>query len=605
MKRNLIVLASIMFCAGQANAQIFDSSIDVDYTSDVVVMPPSPLTYQTLFIGGVDKVQTLDSDGNPNGETFAKQWHDFIGITPDNSSESLAWVSINHERISSDDKIGDGGGMTVFRVKRDEAGDSLMVIPQTLADGRSGDFFNVDFVNTVGETGMNCGGIVGPTGRIWTAEEWFRKDNSSIYGDGAGIRDTSDFTISGSGISFADGETVKRYQNLNYMVEIDPKEAKAIRKQYNWGRLGFEGGAILPDNKTVFLGVDATPAFFMKFEATTAGDFTSGNLYLYKEGTGANWIQVNNSSMEDIYTIAEQGVAAGATMYNRIEWVQYDSHSNAVFFTETGRDNPGGSWADESADGAAHANHHLMRAAQQGTHPDSNDYNDYYGRVMKFDVAENDVEVYISGGPEFALDSVPSNIYPEKHLSNPDGLHIMEIGDNPYMIICEDLNGSSHGRVPKDIATGKTCELWFLDMAIANPTVDDLIRISVVPTGAEVTGAMSTPDGRSLLVNSQHPSSDNTYPFNNSLTYVINGWEQFVLDVEDYDNNTNTELSFYPNPATREIKLNTNTDVAIYDAHGKRIRVYRDVNTIDVSALASGVYFLKNAEGTTQKLIIE
>lgn len=45
------------------------------------------------------------------------------------------------------------------------------------------------------------------------------------------------------------------------MTEIDPRQAVAIRKQYNWGRQAFEGGVVMPDNQTVYLSVDATPAF--------------------------------------------------------------------------------------------------------------------------------------------------------------------------------------------------------------------------------------------------------------------------------------------------------------------------------------------------------
>lgn len=266
---------------------IFDEVINVPegYAPTEVIMPPSPLDTQILFIGGVDMVQTVETYGNPAGEAPAKEWHDFIGFTPDvePGTEDFGWISINHERITRDDKIGDGGGMTVFKVRRDE-NDKPVKVAQTLEDGREGVFFNVDFVNTVGETGMNCGGISSTVdGRIWTAEEWFRTSNGSIAGDedNPGVRDTSDFTIS-SDIPGWDGVTVKKYENFNYMTEIDPRQAKAIRKQYNRGRQPFEGGFIEPSNKPVFLGPDATPGFFGMFVAETPGDFTKGTLFAYK-----------------------------------------------------------------------------------------------------------------------------------------------------------------------------------------------------------------------------------------------------------------------------------------------------------------------------------
>ncbi len=136
----------------------FDVSVDTTWLPEEVVFPPSPLKHQILFVGGDDRVQTTATYGNAPGQALAKQWHDFIGFTTDEESDDLGWVSVNHEMILMNDSIGDGGGMTTFKVKRDPVTDMLEVVPQTLADGRTGDFFNVDFVNTVGETGMNCGG---------------------------------------------------------------------------------------------------------------------------------------------------------------------------------------------------------------------------------------------------------------------------------------------------------------------------------------------------------------------------------------------------------------------------------------------------------------
>ena len=161
MTNKIIFSCLLSFFCIQLNAQtLFDETIQIPsgYFPTEFVMPPSPLTTQVLFIGGVDFVQTTNTYGNPAGETIAKEGHDFIGITPDESGQSLGWVSINHEKISKDDMIGDGGGMTVFKIKRAADG-TLEILDQTLSDGRSGKFFNVDFVNTTGETGMNCGGI--------------------------------------------------------------------------------------------------------------------------------------------------------------------------------------------------------------------------------------------------------------------------------------------------------------------------------------------------------------------------------------------------------------------------------------------------------------
>ena len=165
MKKVLLAGGAILALA-TANGQIkFDPSIDTAFMNTEFKLPASPLSTQVLFIGGVDMVETTPTYGNPGGQKVAKQWHDFIGFTPLTAEDcvddpnAIGWASVNHEMISADANIGDGGGMTVFKIRRDAATDSIIVVEQTLADGRIGKFFNVDFANTVGETGMNCGGI--------------------------------------------------------------------------------------------------------------------------------------------------------------------------------------------------------------------------------------------------------------------------------------------------------------------------------------------------------------------------------------------------------------------------------------------------------------
>ncbi len=614
--RSTVVLASIATAvSGQTH---FPGEIDVtswnasDWIPSEVIVPASPLKTQILFVGGVDEVQTLDANGSPNGSTPAKEWHDFIGFTEDESGNDLGWVSVNHEMVLADDKIGDGGGMTVFKVTRDPNNDTLIIVEQSLADGRTGSFFNVDFVNTVGETGMNCGGITSVVdGRIWTAEEWFRSSTASIYNGGGGVRDTADWTIDTDITGDFNGQTIRKYENFNYMVEIDPREATAIRKQYNWGRMGFEGGVVMEDNKTVYLGVDATPAAWFKFVADNAGDFTSGSLYAYKQDGSNHWIQIDNSQLSNMLNVSEIAFQNGATMFNRVEWVT-QSENGSVYFTETGRDNPGGRWADEAQDGGVHAEHHMMRAMQQGTHPDSSDYNDYYGRVMEFNPSNDEMRVFVSGGPEFNMQDVPLNAYPHKHLSNPDGLSMINIEGREFMIICEDLNGSSHGRMPAGISN-RTCEMYLLDMAINNPTVNDLIRVAVVPAGAEITGASPTPDGKTILFNSQHPNDDpavNDFPFNHSLTVAVTGWDEALLSgnldpltTEEIDSTKGFKM--FPNPATREVRFSEVLDVALYDLSGRRIRVIRNTNFMDISDLTSGTYFVRTEDGNTQPLIIK
>jgi len=580
----------------------FDPSIPANYEPTTVVLPPSPLKYQVLFVGQLDTVQTTATYGNPAGAYPAKQWHDFIGVTPDTDNPGEFWISVNHEMQQSNNYIGDGGGMTAFKVRRDPNTDTLMVVPQTLADGRQGKFFNVDFVNTVGETGMNCAGITGPDGRIWTAEEWGVGSNAQA---GAFLRDTANFMIDNPEFDGLDGAVIKKYQNLNWMVEIDPRQARAVRKQYNWGRQQFEGGAIDNENRTVYLGEDATPGLFTKFVADTPGDFTSGKLYVYAHNNNPKWVEIDNTDIAKMLSVNSNGIAAGATVFNRLEWVAVDRTTGKVYMTETGRDNLGAtsSWDNAIAAGASAAAHHVARASAMGMTPTSDTYADFYGRVLCYDPATEEVTVHIEGGPAFTTSTVPAAQYPAKHLSNPDGLNFLNVGDKTFMIISEDLNGVSFGRMPDNKPV--ICEAYLLDMAIENPSIDDLIRISATPRGAEITGAIMSPDGKTMLINSQHPSVDNPGIYANSLTYAITGWNNLVVAIDEPEFAPEARFQVWPNPVAREIHFNEVSDVAIFDLNGKMVRVFRNTQIADVSDLIPGIYFVKNIKGEVVKLIVQ
>lgn len=593
----------------------FPSVIPVDWEAVEVVVPPSPFQYQILFIGGEDMVQTGKGEEVP-----AKQWHDFIGFTPLTAEDcvddpnAIGWVSINHERIQADDKIGDGGGMTAFLMGRDDVSDELYVIPQQLTDGRQGKFFNVDF-SAVGETGMNCGGINSIVdGRIWTAEEWFRTSNESIYDEGNGVRDTTAYTIKYTNFEMANFRTIPKYQNFNWMVEIDPRAAKAVRKQYNWGRQPFEGGTIAADNQTVYLGADATPGFLTKFVAQVPGDFTIGTTYVYKhDAAGDPWVEIDNLDFDKMLEFADEAVGAGATMFNRLEWITIDKTTGKVYMTETGRDNPGDRWDDELAEGAVFAPHHIQRAIDQGVSgPEDEDYWDYYGRILEYDPETGDVSVFLEAGPYFEESPALAD-YPAKHLSNPDGLNMLHVNvageDKTYMLINEDLNGTSFGRTPLEYPDDRMCEMYILDMAISDPTIDDLIRLTQTPRGAEITGACATTDGKSVLVNSQHPDSSNPFPYNNSLTFAITGFDDSgaieTLSNPDFNDMEEEGFLIYPNPTERIVYFNQEKDVALYDITGQRVAVYRGVRSIDIAGLATGTYLLRTEDGEAKKLIVK
>ena len=320
--------------------------------------------------------------------------------------------------------------------------------------------------------------------------------------------------------------------------------------------------------------------------------------------------------------LQDRAIAAAGTMYNRPEWVAHDPSTNLVYWTETGRDFPGGRWEDEFDAGAVHDPAHIARAQAQGlASPNDPNYRDTYGRIWVFDPNLNTNYVLLEGGPDWDNEtSPPTSAYFGKHLSNPDGLSVMKIDGQSFLVIQVDLNGTSYGRMPAGVSN-RTCELWLLNLATENPTVEDLIRLSAVPKGAEVTGAIATPDGKSLLVNSQHPSSDNAFPWNHSLTFAIHGFDR--VTVEDLDDSNpfigsvdelkagagtataSAAFTVFPNPTTRTLFFNQTTDVALYDIRGKRLHVEQNVSELDVSNLPKGMYFVQNAKGDIIQVAVQ
>ena len=630
LKMKKILLSTFaLSCMMVGNAQIpFPVNIDTSWSVKTVWMPKSPLKYQTIFVGGTDTVQTTVTYGNAAGSTVAKQWHDFIGFTKETDPAKIAagdlgWVTVNHEMVEKNDKVGDGGGMTVFKLRRIN-GNVLEIVPQNLTDGRSGKFFNVDFVNTVGETGMNCGGISADNGRIWTAEEWMQSSNAGING---GVRDTADFTIgttTPAGFPGFNGRTIKKFQNLNWMVEIDPKQGKAIRKQYNWGRGGWEGGVLMNDNKTVYLFEDGTPGMLVKFVANTAGDFTSGQLYVHNASAPSKWVTIENN-LDTLINLRSVAFRRGATMYTRLEWGAVNNTNGKIYITETGNDNPGTAFKSGNSAFGTIAPHLVVAyknryqavngSAFPGTDAAAADsvrngaFRDYHGRVLELDPATGEVKTYIEGGPlHTGATSQGVSSYPAIHFSNPDGLNFAYIGNKTYMVIQEDLNGRNWNRMPAEYQSGSqtVCESFLLDMSIPNPTFSNLVRFTACPPGAEITGGIFL-DTKTMLINSQHPDGNNTFPYNNSLTYAISGWDGIATSIAEYMSKSQSSNSFsaYPNPVATELTLNKVSDIAIYDMTGKRIKVLRDVIKIDMSDLKSGTYLIMNTEGEKIKVVVD
>ena len=420
----------------------------------------------------------------------AKGNHDMCQYIPINGSSEHGYLYVSHETKRTDTNLGDGGGGSMFEVKFENGKWNTI-----------GDITAIDFSH-LGGTLRNCGGTLTPDGKILSCEEYFPTKNSHIYYNGKGILDTSDYN----------GKP--RYMNYGWMVEIDPETKLATRKLHQMGRFMHEDAEVTPDGKTVYLTDDYNPAVFFKFECNKPYSYNDGQLFAYKQsadGEGGEWLELpmDTASLENIRDVA---LGMGASMFVRHEWIA--EYNGKYYITETGDDDF--NWTQSKEKGGVPAKHVTETMLKFG-----DDYDDTYGRVLEFDPVTLKMSVYLEGG--FMSDNDTDST---RCFSNPDCNTMVTYGDKTFMVINEDINWYTRGRASSSGPSQKNFynEIYFLDMSIENPTVDDLMRFAMGPRGCETSGGTFTPDGKTYFVNLMHPFPRNTTIYNKSMTIAVRGF---------------------------------------------------------------------------------
>jgi len=478
-------LRQSLLLAAAASASVPFTPVDTLWNAPVLSYPKD-LHMDILFKSG-DTVDLPSGAKAPARKTF--DYIGFRGLGPTLGNDS-ALLGVNNELDDSSTAFGDGGGFNILKIARDPASGNWSRIGNPVA---------IDF-RSIGGTWHNCGGFDTHLGTMVSGEEYPPASNVDAYLAGKDVRDTSDFVVKTQGFD----DTLKRHQALGWMVEIDPV-AKTARKLYRMGRFSHEGGILLPDHRTVILTDDNTPAVLFKFVATTENDLSEGQLYAYKQsadGETGSWIELP-MALDSLVNIRDIAIRKGATVGIRHEWNSY--HAGRVFISETGLDNDKGS-LKKAVDKGAVVEKHL-----QGGIWANDTAKDLYGRILSLEVATGKLSVLVEGGVGAS----------GRTLSNPDGQHLHTIGDKSWLVILEDLNGSSGGRDP---GGNNNCEAWWLDLSIAHPTVDSLERMVVGVNGAELTGSTRTPDGKTMFLAVQHPSSKNTSPWDKDILAAFTGF---------------------------------------------------------------------------------
>ncbi len=457
------------------------TAIDTNYNSMDLLLPEG-FSYEILFTEFIDKVTRADGKQFP-----AKGSHDLCVYIPIENSSEHGYLYIGHEDRYVNQALGDGGGATIFEVKKDSIGWKTV-----------GDFKHVDF-RPIRDTHRNCGGTITPWGTVLSAEETYPLSNANISFNGTYISDLSP-------INNRDA-----YTNFGWMVEIDPITQKPLQKLYAMGRFMHEDAECMEDGKTVYLTDDYPVAVFFKFVADQAGDYTSGQLYAYRQsldGESGKWLELPRDT-NSLIRCRDIALESGATLFQRHEWLA--SSNGKIYISETG--NVQFDWTRRILEGAVPAKHFIDHF-QVG----NNVFSDVHGRILEFDPATNKMRSYLEGG----IDEADSATI----LSNPDGNAIQTFDGVDYLVINEDIDWFDRGRVPQYVTAAQRFinEVYFLPLNKQEPQRSDLMRFAIGPKGSETTGTYFTPDGKTMFLNIQHPWPRNKPPFNRSCTVAITGF---------------------------------------------------------------------------------
>ncbi len=358
-------------------------------------------------------------------------------------------------------------------------------------------------------------GVGGNEGRYrWhsaeSGEDVYRRFDASIRAETAG------------------GDYRNEPNNFGWVTEIDPFDPESVpQKRTALGRFAHEGVIFAPaeEGKPVvcYSGDDSQNEYIYKFvsaepykAATASGALLDrGTLYVARfnaDGSG-DWLPLSLDDADFVEKARQQGVkfadqadllintrlaadVAGATKMDRPEWGAINPQTRKVYFTLTNNT----SRTEETVNAA-------------NPRP-----NNKTGHIIRWQEAEGDFgasdfewDIFVMGGDVGT--SAPGEdsitLSEDNHFASPDGLWFDPRG---MLWIQTDMSGAQLREGP----FGNN------QMLAADPQTGELRRFLVGPVGCEITGAVSTPDLKTLFVNIQHPG-EGSGPTNFSSNWPAGG----------------------------------------------------------------------------------
>jgi len=382
----------------------------------------------------------------------------------------------------------------------------------------------------------NCSHGHTPWGTFLTGEENF---NGYFVSPGTITSDQRRYGISASGAGYRWHEFDTRFDarvepnesnRFGYVVEFDPFDPSSVPvKRTALGRFKHEGATVTlakDGRAVVYLGDDERFEYVYKFVST--GRFNpndqaanmrlldSGILYVAKFNAdgGGEWIELSAgknglvaaAGFPDQASICvrtrQAADVVGATKMDRPEWIAVNAFSKDVYLTLTNNANRG-IGINASTDAA------------------NRRVNNTFGHIVRWAEAGNDSaslsfrwNIFVEAGDPANPDVAKRGNIKGDLFGSPDGLWFDQRG---VLWIQTDVSTSTLGR-------GDYVNLGNNQMLAADVRTGEIRRFLTGPNGCEVTGVITTPDGRTMFVNLQHPGespSENSDPNN---TTAISSW---------------------------------------------------------------------------------
>nr|WP_245344587.1 PhoX family phosphatase [Asticcacaulis solisilvae] len=371
-------------------------------------------------------------------------------------------------------------------------------------------------------------------------------------------------TVNTAAAADGSGDYRNEANQYGWVVEIDPyNPASTPRKRTALGRMGHEGAwpsNFVSGRKPVFyMGDDSRGEYFYKFVSATAwnpadantadrlaiGDkyLDAGTLYVARfDATGQGvWLPLVFGTApltagNATYPFANQADvlintrlaadAVGATKMDRPEWAAVNPANGEVYLTLTNNNASNRPLNGTNAANPRHYNDpvgatnnfgnpngHIIRLKETGDNPEATTF-------------QWDIYLFGAGSDLDAANINISGLTADNDFSSPDGLWFSRASNpagkvNPLLWIQTDdgaytdtTNCMMLAAMPGTVGDGAARTITNTGTGGATATQSTFIgkapglqlrRFLVGPKECEITGIDSTPDGRTLFVNIQHP----------------------------------------------------------------------------------------------------